>query len=203
VEAIRYAISRQELIGTYIIDFIAMVFAMPNALFPALAAMLGGTKTLGWLYAAPAMGAFLITLSSAWTKKIKRHGAAVAIAAICWGGAMACVGLSDHLVWILIFLGLAGAADCVSGIFRNTIWNETIPDKLRGRMASLEMMSYMSGPLLGNVQVGFTASMTSPQIAILAGGTLCVVGVVVSIFLLPVFWDYKKIETVILNPIEK
>ena len=91
---------------------------------------------------------------------------------------------------IVFFLILAGGADCVSGIFRTTIWNETIPDKLRGRMASLEMVSYTSGPLLGNAQVGFLASMTSAQCAILLGGILCVIAVCISIFLLPAFWKY-------------
>ena len=190
VVAIRYAVSRQELMGTYVIDFVAMIFAMPNALFPAMAVMLGGTKALGWLYAAPAIGALIITVFSAWTKKIKRHGAAVAIAAILWGSSIACVGLFNHLLMIVFFLILAGAADCISGIFRTTIWNETIPDKLRGRMASLEMVSYMSGPLLGNAQVGFLASMTSTQFAILIGGILCVVAVCLSLFLLPAFWKY-------------
>ena len=190
VVAIRYAISRQELMGTYVIDFVAMIFAMPNALFPAMAVMLGGTKTLGWLYAAPAIGALIITVFSAWTKKIKRHGAAVAVAAVLWGSSIAGVGLSNHLLMIVFFLILAGAADCISGIFRTTIWNETIPDKLRGRMASLEMVSYMSGPLLGNAQVGFLASMTSIQFAISLGGSLCVIAVCLSIFLLPAFWKY-------------
>ena len=101
-----------------------MIFAMPNALFPAIAVIFGGTKTLGWLYAAPAIGAFFITILSAWTKKIKRHGAAVALAAIVWGVTIACVGLSHQLIWVLFFLILAGAADCVSGIFRKTIWND-------------------------------------------------------------------------------
>ena len=188
--AIHYAIARKELLGTYIVDFVAMIFAMPNALFPALAVVYGG-HSLGWLYAAPAIGALFITVFSAWTKKIQRHGAAVALAAIMWGGAIACVGMSSSLIWVLFFLILAGAADCVSGIFRTTIWNETIPDKLRGRMASLEMISYTSGPLLGSAQVGFLAAMTSTKIAILLGGTLCVSAVILSIFLLPVFWNYR------------
>lgn len=190
--AIQYAVNRQELLGTYVVDFVAMVFAMPNALFPAIAVAYGGTRALGWLYAAPAIGALAITVFSGWTKNVKRHGAAVAIAAMMWGTAIACVGLSDKLVFMLFFLTLAGAADSVSGIFRTTMWNETIPDKLRGRMASLEMVSYMSGPLLGNAQVGFLASMTSTQVAILIGGTLCVTGVILSVFLLPAFWAYRQ-----------
>ncbi len=191
-EAIRYAMSRHELLGTYIVDFAAMVFAMPNALFPAIAKMHGGSKVLGWLYAAPAIGALFVTVLSAWTKNIKRHGAAVIIAATCWGLFMVAVGLSPTILLMLIFLALAGAADGISGIFRVTIWNETIPDRIRGRMASLEMVSYMSGPLLGNTYAGFIASMTTVHIAITSGGSLCVLGVFLSAVLLPGFWKYHK-----------
>lgn len=194
-KAIRYAVSRQELLGTFVIDFVAMILAMPNALFPALAPILGGTKTLGWLYAAPALGALVITVLSGWTQRIKRHGAAVALAAVAWGITITCVGFMNQLGWVLFFLGLAGAFDCISGIFRATIWNETIPDTLRGRMASLEIVSYMSGPLLGNTQIGFLASMTSTQMAIKIGGMLCVVAVIVSALLLPLFWQYRGRST--------
>lgn len=192
VEAIRYAFSRQELSGTYIIDFIAMIFAMPNALFPAIADALGGSKTLGWLYSAPALGGFIITLFSGWTKKIRHHGAAVGIAAALWGIFIICFGFSNERLFLaLFFLACAGAADGISGIFRTTIWNETIPDRIRGRMASLEMISYMSGPLLGNAQAGFMSSMLGLHMAIIIGGSLCVVGVMISLFLLPKFWRYK------------
>lgn len=192
VEAIRYAISRHELLGTYVVDFSAMVFAMPNALYPAIAQSLGGTKYLGWLYSAPAVGALIITVLSGWTKNIKRHGAAVIIAATCWGLAMVAFGFAPSLLLMLLFLAIAGAADGVSGIFRLTIWNETIPDKIRGRMASLEMVSYMSGPLLGNTYAGFIASVTTTHIAITSGGSLCVVAVLLSAILLPGFWRYNR-----------
>lgn len=192
MDALHYAISRQELMGTYVVDFFAMVFAMPNPLYPAMAVMLGGAKTLGWLYAGPAIGALIVTVFSGWTSKITRQGAAVAISAICWGGAIACIGLCNHMLFIIFFLIFAGAADCVSGIFRTTIWNETIPDRLRGRMASLEMISYMSGPLLGTAQVGLVASLTSIPVAILSGGVLCVIAVCLSSILLPAFWTYNR-----------
>jgi MFS family permease len=192
IEALRYAYSRQELMGTYLIDFIAMVFAMPQALFPALADLLGGTKTLGLLYAAPAMGALVIMLFSGWTKNIRHHGAAVGIAAICWGAAIVGFGFSMSIFYTLFFLILAGAADGVSGIFRTTIWNETIPDRIRGRMASLEMISYTSGPLLGNAQAGLMSSIVGLNNAIVLGGSLCIIGVILSIFILPRFWRYQK-----------
>jgi MFS family permease len=192
VEAMRYAISRKELLGTYVVDFAAMVFAMPNALYPAIAQSLNSTKWLGWLYTAPAVGAFLITVFSGWTKKVIRHGRAVVLAALLWGFSIIAFGAAGSPWWMLFFLMLAGAADSVSGIFRMTIWNETIPDNIRGRMASLEMISYMSGPLLGNAQAGLMAASFGLHQAIMIGGTLCIIGVILSALLLPRFWNYVR-----------
>jgi MFS family permease len=191
-EGIKYATSRQELLGTYIVDIAAMIFAWPNALFPAIAQAYSQTKVLGWLYSAPAIGALIVTIFSGWTLKVQRHGAAVIIAALCWGLSILAFGFSEQLLVVLFFLGLAGAADSVSGIFRSTIWNETIPDRLRGRMAGLEMISYMSGPLLGNAWAGFLASITGIDLAIIIGGSLCVTGVAFAALLLPRFWSYQS-----------
>lgn len=191
-EGIKYAGSRQELIGTYVVDIVAMVFGMPMALFPAVAEGLGGARVLGWLYSAPSVGALIATLTSSWTKQVHRHGAAVALAAIVWGLAITGFGFSKSLWLCLIFLAIAGGADMVSVIFRGTIWNQTIPDHLRGRLASLEMISYMSGPLLGNAESGFVAALANTQISIVSGGVLCVLGVGVCIWKLPRFWFYDQ-----------
>lgn len=191
-EAFQYAFSRQELMGTYLVDFMAMVFAMPNALFPAIAHHFASPKLLGWLYSAPAVGGLIATLFSKWTQHIHRHGAAVTFAALAWGISIVAVGASSHIIYVLFFLACAGAADCISGIFRSTIWNETIPDQIRGRMASLEMISYMSGPLLGNAQAGAIASFTNPPMAFMIGGSLCIIGVLISTRILPGFWQYYR-----------
>jgi hypothetical protein len=87
---------------------------------------------------------------------------------------------------------IAGAADMVSGIFRSTIWNQTIPDHLRGRLAGVEMISYMTGPLLGNARAGTLATLTSNTFSIVSGGALCVAGVLACIPLLPGFWRYES-----------
>src|SRR5207253_296145 len=131
VEGLRYAKSRQELIGTYAVDMLAMFFGMPFALFPAIAQGLGGAKVLGLLYAAPAVGSFLFSATSGWTNRVHRHGLGVIVAATIWGVAIIGFGLSPVLWAALFFLGLAGAADMVSAVFRSVIWNETIPDSLR------------------------------------------------------------------------
>jgi MFS family permease len=190
VEGVRYARSRQELLGTYFVDIVAMFFGMPEALFPAFAARLGGPHVLGLLYAAPAGGAILASVASGWTKRVRRHGLAVVIAATIWGAGTAVFGAAPGLALALVGLVVAGAADCVSGIFRTTIWNQTIPDRIRGRLAGIEMISYSSGPLLGNVESGLVASLAGIRVSAISGGLLCMIGVGLTAIALPVFRAY-------------
>jgi MFS family permease len=190
LEGFRYARSRQELIGTYVIDFVAMVFGMPLALFPALSERLGGPPVLGLLYAAPAVGALAASVTGRWTPRVSRHGRAVMMAATVWGLAIVVFGFCDTLSPALFFLALAGGADAVSGIFRMTMWNETIPDSLRGRLAGIEMVSYMSGPLLGHAEAGAAAALFGVRASVVSGGVLCVVGVLACGIALPRFLAY-------------
>jgi MFS family permease len=189
-EGFRYARSRQELIGTYVVDFVAMVFGMPLALFPALSDRLGGPRVLGLLYTAPAVGALVASLTSRWTSRIHHHGLAVLVAATIWGVGIVAFGVCDSLWPALFFLAVAGGADCVSGIFRLTLWNQTIPDALRGRLAGIEMVSYMSGPLLGHLEAGAVAAVSSVRTSVVSGGLLCVVGVLACSVFLPRFVRY-------------
>jgi MFS family permease len=191
VEGLDYARRRPELIGTYVIDIVAMTFAMPMALFPAMAQAWGGAAAAGWLYSAMSIGSLLTTLLSGWTKHVARRGAAVVIAAAAWGVAVVALGYARSLPVAVLCLALAGAADMLSGLFRMTIWNETIPSHLRGRLAGVEMISYMTGPLLGNARAGWMASLRSVSFSIVAGGTICVAGVALCIPLLPAFWRYR------------
>jgi MFS family permease len=190
LDGLRYARSRPELIGTYVVDIVAMLFGMPIALFPALSEQLGGPSVLGLLYAAPSTGALAATLTSGWTGRVRRHGAAVLWAATVWGVAITVLGFATTLPVALGGLALAGAADMVSGLFRMTIWNQTIPDALRGRLAGIEMVSYSSGPLLGNVESGLVAAAFNARVSVVSGGVLCVLGVALCALLLPGFRRY-------------
>jgi MFS family permease len=192
VEGLRYAISRPELIGTYVVDIVAMTFAMPMAVFPALASQWSGANAAGYLFAAMSVGSLLMTVFSGWTGKVKRQGAAVIIAAALWGAAIVALGYAHSLPMALFCLALAGAADMVSGLFRQAIWNETIPSGIRGRMAGIEQLSYMSGPLLGNARAGLMAQRYGPANSIAWGGMLCVAGISLCIPALPRFWRYRR-----------
>jgi MFS family permease len=186
-EGVRFAAGRPDLLGTYVVDLVAMFFGMPNALFPAIAAGLGGPAVLGLLYAAPAAGAMVAFGTSGWTARVHRQGWAVILAATAWGVAIAALGLTRSLPLALLALTVAGGADAVSGIFRMSIWNRTIPDSLRGRLASIELLSYVTGPLAGNAEAGAVAAIFSVPVSIVAGGVLCVAGCLACAVLLPAF----------------
>lgn len=192
VEGLRYARSRPELMGTYLVDMVAMFFGMPEALFPAIAVRYGGPGVLGLLYAAPAVGSVIATATSGWTSHVHRHGAAVLLAAIGWGLTITVFGLSPTLPLALLFLAAAGGADMVSGLFRSIIWNQTIPDALRGRLAGIELVSYASGPTLGNVEAGGVAALFGVPAAIVSGGVLCVLGTLALAAALPAFRGYDN-----------
>ncbi len=191
-QGIGYAKSRQELMGTYFVDFIAMIFGMPNALFPAMAMSLGGVKVLGMLYAASAVGSLVVTPFATWAYKVKRHGMGVAVAAALWGVAIIFFGLSTHLWLALFFLAAAGGCDAVSGLFRSTMWNTIVPTELRGRLAGIEMISYLSGPRLGDMEAGLVAAAFGVTFSVVSGGILCIAGVAVCCYYMPKFWRYRS-----------
>lgn len=196
LEGWRYARRRQDLLGTYLIDINATFFGMPNALFPAMAEH-WGTASVGLLYAAPPLGALAAALTSGWSSRVHRHGLAIAWAAALWGVAIAAFGLARPLWLALLFLAAAGAADMVSGIFRMAIWNQTIPPSIRGRTAAIEMVSYHTGPSLGNAEAGFVARLFGIRTSIVSGGILCVAGSLVLSLLLPRFISYDARQAIL------
>ena len=194
VEGLRYARSRPELVGTYVVDIVAMTFGMPLALFPAIAQGLGGPGVLGLLYAAPALGSFLFFATSGWARHFHRHGLGVIVGATLWGLAIIGFGVAPGLAAALFFLVVAGAGDGMSGLYRQLIWNQTIPDTLRGRLASIELLSYSIGPTLGNFEAGVVGSVFSVRASVLSGGILTVVGCVICAIALPAFRQYTLAE---------
>jgi MFS family permease len=169
---------------------VVMVFGMPTALFPAISSRYGGAGALGLLYAAPSVGSLLANATSGWISRVHRHGRAILVAAGLWGAAIAVFGFAERLWLALALLALAGAADMVSGIFRLTIWNQTIPDHLRGRLAGIELLGYSTGPLLGNLEAGAAAAVFGVRVSVVSGGLLSLVGVGVVALAMPVFRTY-------------
>ena len=190
-EGLNYARSRQDLLGTYLIDLTAMFFAMPTALIPFWADELGTPWALGLLYAAVTIGALFTILTSGWMKHYHFHGRAIILAAVGWGAAVALSGIVHNLPLVFLFLVLAGASDEVSALYRQTIWNQTIPDYLRGRLAGIEMLSYSVGPLAGQLRAATMASATSLAFSITSGGIICIILVSALAFFLPKLRHYN------------
>jgi len=174
MEGLNYAYKRKDLLGTYVVDLAAMFLAMPMALFPFWADEIGAPYALGFFYSSITFGAVLVTLLSGWMRNYPHHGRAVIIGALGWGVAIVAAGSSNSLFLVITCLVIAGAFDQVSALFRGFIWNQSIPDELRGRLAGIEMLSYLLGPLGGQARAGGMAAMSSLRISIVGGGLLCI-----------------------------
>ncbi|MFF4754892.1 MFS transporter [Streptomyces sp. NPDC002514] len=190
LEGARYAWGRKELLGTYVVDLAAMFLAMPLAVLPFLADELHAEWSLGLMYAALPAGSLLVSLTSGWTSRIHRHGLLVAGAAALWGLSVAAAGICGNVWLVLLFLTLGGGFDMVSGIFRAAIWNQTIPDELRGRLAGIELLSYSVGPQLGQVRSGGFAAWWGVRASVWSGGALCAGAVGLLVLCLPGLMTY-------------
>ncbi len=186
-EGLGYLRGRRLLVSTFLIDIDAMVFGMPRALFPALGITLygGGAATVGLLYAAPGVGALVGALLTGWVGSVRRQGRAVIWAVLGWGAAIAVFGLVPWLPLGLALLALAGAADVISAVFRNTILQVTVPDSLRGRLSSVHIAVVTGGPALGDAEAGTVAALASPAVSVVSGGLACMAGVVLLHRLVP------------------
>jgi MFS family permease len=193
-EGLRYAGSRPELLGTYLVDMNAMLFGMPQALFPAIAAhhFDAGARVVGLLYAAPSAGALLAALTSGWIGHVRRQGVAVSLAIVVWGIAIAIFGFSTTLWPALAMLAIAGCADEISAILRSTILFASTPDHFRGRMQGFELTQVASTPALGNVEAGIVASLTSLRFSVVSGGIACAAGALAILALLPDLFRYDS-----------
>lgn len=190
MEGLNYAFKRKDLLGTYVVDLAAMFLAMPMALFPFWADEIGAPYALGFFYSSITFGAVLVTLLSGWMRNYPHHGRAVIFGALGWGVAIVAAGSSNSLVLVITCLVIAGAFDQVSALFRGFIWNQSIPDELRGRLAGIEMLSYLLGPLGGQARAGGMAAMSSLRTSIVGGGLLCIGFVSLIAAVMPKFRSY-------------
>jgi ENTS family enterobactin (siderophore) exporter len=189
LDGFRFVRTRQALQGAFLIDINAMVFGLPRALFPALAAHTfgGGPSTLGFLYASPGAGALVGAMTTGWVGRIRRRGRAVIIAVMIWGAAIAAFGLVAWLPAALALLAVAGWADVISAVFRSTIIQASAPGHLQGRLSSLQMAVVNGGPHLGDLEAGGIATAFSNEFAVVSGGLACIAGALVVARLLPGF----------------
>ena len=191
---LRYVGARRDILGSFAIDIVAMVFGMPRALYPVLAAGTyhTGPQGLGLLYAAPGAGALLAIVAGGGAGRVRHLGRLVVFSVIAWGLAIAVAGAVPVLWVALLGLAVAGAADCISAIGRSTMMQASTPDHLRGRLSATFTMVVAGGPYLGDIEAGGVAAATSPRVSFVSGGLLCLVGVAAVCAAFPQLWRYRR-----------
>jgi MFS family permease len=195
LDGLKFIRRSQPAQGAYLIDVNAMVFGMPRALFPALAATTfgGGAATVGFLYAAPGAGALIGALTSGWVGRVRRQGLAVICAVMVWGASIALFGVAHWLPLALVLLAVAGWADVLSAVFRNTIIQFAGPDGMRGRLMGVQMAVVAGGPRLGDLEAGAVATAFGDTVSVVSGGLACVAGAVLVAWALPGFTRLRSV----------
>jgi len=189
-----FARRQPVIMGGFAMDLTAMIFGMPRALFPVLAATTfhTGAQGVGLLYAAPGAGAVIAALSTGWISKARRLGRIIVVAIVIWGTAIVAFGFATSFVLALAFLLMAGAADSVSAVCRTTMLQTIAPDELRGRLTSVYFMVVAGGPYLGDIEAGAVAGATTAQISVVSGGVLCLFGLAAAALAFPAVWRYRR-----------
>ncbi|RKN48502.1 MFS transporter [Micromonospora endolithica] len=171
VDGLRYLATTPVLLLSFAIDLIAMILAMPRALFPEVAeSRFGGGAAVGWLYSAIAIGAMLGGLTSGWIGRIRRQGVALVVAVVGWGLAVAAAGLAGQLWLMVLLLAVAGAADLVSAVLRQSMLLVYAPDRMRGRLQGVNIVVVAGGPRLGDLRAGTMAAGFGGGVAWVGGG---------------------------------
>jgi MFS family permease len=195
-EGLAFIATRPVLMLSFVIDILAMVLAMPRALFPEVAeTRFDGDATVGWLFAAIAIGSVVAGLASGWIGRVRRQGAALIVAVLVWGLAVAAAGLAGDLWLVVLLLAVGGAADLVSAVYRQTILQTYAPDELRGRMQGVFIVVVAGGPRLGDVRAGASAAAVGVTGAWVGGGLLCVALVLLLALSYPALARYRADES--------
>ncbi|GLZ78859.1 MFS transporter [Actinorhabdospora filicis] len=198
LEGLRFLAGNKTLLMTFLVDINAMVFAAPRALFPALAygTFHGDAATAGLLYAAPAVGAFAVTLVGGAVARVRRMGLGVIVSIAIWGLAVALLGATSWLWLGLSALLVAGAADTVSAIYRSTMLQLGTPPGMQGRLQGAHIVVVTGGPRLGDIRTGATAAWWGTGASLVSGGLVCLAGIIALALAVPSFarYDARKAE---------
>ena len=177
------------LLMTFVVDVVAMLFAWPQAVFPELSqtTYAGDANSLGWLFAGVSIGSLVMGLTSGWVSRVDRQGAVVLAAIAVWGVAIIGFGLASTLWLAVLCLAVAGAGDMVSAVLRSSMLQTAAPDEMRGRMQGVVVVVVAGGPRLGDLRGGVLASTVGVGAAMVSGGVVVVVAMVLIAVAVPSF----------------
>lgn len=193
VDGLRFIAGHPVVLMSFVVDIIAMAFALPRALFPEMVAeRFGGSPiAFGWLNASIALGSALGGLFSGWVGRVSRQGIALTVVIAVWGASVALAGLAGELWLMVALLAVGGAADLVSAVWRQTILQTYAPDEMRGRLQGVFYVVVAGGPRLGDLRAGLTASAFGVAPAWVGGGLVCAVAVLAAGLAVPSFRRYR------------
>jgi MFS family permease len=192
-EGFAFLRTQPVLLMTFVVDIIAMLFAWPQAVFPELSQTTygGDANSLGWLFAGVSIGSLVMGLTSGWVTRVDRQGAVVLAAIAVWGVAIIGFGLASTLWLAVLCLAVAGAGDMVSAVLRSSMLQTAAPDEMRGRMQGVFIVVVAGGPRLGDLRAGVLASTVGVSAAMISGGVVIVVAMVLVAVLVPSFWLFR------------
>ncbi len=183
LEGLRFVWRTPIIVQTMTLDFVATFFASANQLLPIFAKdiLRVGAQGYGFLAAAPAGGAVITGLLMARLGTLKRQGLLVLVSVGVFGAATIAFGFSRVFWFSLLMLAIGGAADTVSTILRQTIRQLVTPNHLRGRMTSVNMIFFMGGPQLGEVEAGAVAQLFGAPLSVVTGGAACLIAAAIAL----------------------
>jgi MFS family permease len=194
LDGIRYLATTPVLMLSFAIDIIAMVLAMPRALFPEVAQeRFGSGAAIGWLYSAISLGSVLGGLTSGWIGRVRRQGLALVAAVVAWGLAVAAAGLAGQLWLVVVLLAVAGVADLVSAVFRQSILLVYAPDQMRGRLQGVHITVVAGGPRLGDLRAGAMATAFGVGVSWVGGGVAAAILAVLLAVAFPALVRYRVV----------
>jgi MFS family permease len=188
-------VRRQPIIlSTMLLDFFATFFSSANQLLPIFASQIlnVGAQGYGILTAASGIGSLLSGSAMSLLTHIKRPGALILQSVTVYGLATLAFGLSQSFALSVLFLGLTGVADTVSTILRSTIRQLVTPDHIRGRMTSVNMIFFMGGPQLGELEAGIVAALIGAPLSVITGGLGCLLAVAAIAWKVPMLRKFDE-----------
>lgn len=193
LDGVRYVFHERIILSTMLLDFVATFFAGATTLLPIFATdiLKVGPQGFGILSAAESLGSVVTGTLFSFLGDIKAKGAVLLTGVLLYGAATIGFGLSNLYILSIFFLMLVGAGDTFSTIMRSTIRQLVTPDEMRGRMTSVNMIFFMGGPQLGEMEAGLAAALLGAPLSVALGGVLTLVFVAVTAWRVPVLRKYQ------------
>lgn len=193
LDGLRYVLHERIILSTMLLDFFATFFSGANTLLPIFATdiLKVGPEGFGLLSAAESLGSVATGALVSVVGEIRAKGTMLLVGVTVYGAATIGFGLANVFALSMLFLVLVGVGDTISTILRSTIRQLITPDALRGRMTSINMIFFMGGPQLGEMEAGLAAALIGAPLAVALGGVATIIFVALTAWRVPALRNYR------------